>query len=152
VLVLSSVTSRSRVCVDRLGRDGRVKRLAAIVGLLLILPSVASADSFSATFAGTGLGTGVQGSVNGSAFSVWAGQIKWDVGLGDLLTTFCVDLKSALTHTQEFESEIPSDINSDSARKMHSWSLRISRTSQHLGRVPDCSSRSGRSSTTVIFR
>lgn len=93
-----------------------MKRFVLVLFASLVLPSVASADSFSATFAGTGRGAGVSGMVNGSAFSVWAGEIKWtsDSFLDDF-TSFCVQLDSHLNSTQVFEA--PADLGHISAYK-----------------------------------
>jgi hypothetical protein len=77
---------------------------------LLFLPSVASADSFSASFVGTGLGAGVKGSYAGGSFNVFAGQIEWSTGLDSFLS-FCLQLDSPLQTTQQFESSVPGHIS-----------------------------------------
>jgi hypothetical protein len=105
MFLAKSMTSASRFVRLLLRRSVGVKRIALALGLaLFVAPSAASADSFSATYAGTGFGAGVTGVSNGSSFNVFAGQIKWDVGLPDLLTTFCVDLTQYLQTTQAFEA------------------------------------------------
>jgi hypothetical protein len=78
---------------------------------LLGIPSVSAADSFTGKFAGTGYGTGVEGYNNGTYFNVFAGQIKWDVGVDELLTTFCVDLEKTLTSYQTFTVENPTALD-----------------------------------------
>jgi len=94
-----------------------LKRLAAIALVLVTLPSVASADSFSANFAGTGLGSGVSGYNGNTYFSVFAGQLKWDAGVDDFLS-FCLQLDSPLQYKQEFSSTMPGHISASEAGRI----------------------------------
>jgi PEP-CTERM motif len=92
-----------------------VKRIASLAFALLILPSAASADSFSASFAGTGLGTVVGVSNGGSTFNVWAGQIKWDASGVDDFIAYCIDLTQAAQNTQQFTEATPGGISASDA-------------------------------------
>jgi hypothetical protein len=94
-----------------------VKRLAAIALALVTLPSVASADSFSANFVGTGLGSGVSGYNGKTYFSVFAGQLKWDAGVDDFLS-FCLQLDSPVQYKQDFLTSMPEHISATEAARI----------------------------------
>jgi hypothetical protein len=97
-----------------------VKRIAPLVLALMIVPSMASAASFTATLVGTGKGTSVSGTLNNNAFSVWAGEIKWH-STSDWLDDFisyCIQLDSPATTTEWFATQVPGHISSTEASQI----------------------------------
>jgi hypothetical protein len=105
-------------CWCRSERSLGLKRLAAIALVLVTLPSVASADSFSANFVGTGLGAGVSGYNGKTYFNVFAGQLKWDAtGVDDFLS-FCLQLDSPLQYKQDFVDGTSDHISTSAAGRI----------------------------------
>jgi hypothetical protein len=86
-----------------------LKRYVLSALCLLAVPSVASADSFTADFLGLGHAQVVTTYKNGSAKTVWAGELIWNGNNpsptafdGDFFT-YCVDLMTTLVDPQSFE-------------------------------------------------
>lgn len=96
-----------------------MKKIVALIGALLVLPAVASADSFSATFTGTGLGAGVTAYSGDKKFNVFAGQLKWDAegGFEDFVS-YCLQIDSWLTTEQMFETSLGDHVSAEEAAKI----------------------------------
>jgi len=95
-----------------------LKRLAAIALVLVTLPSVASADTFSANFVGTGLGSGVSGYNGSTYFNVFAGQLKWDAAGVDDFLSFCLQLDSPLQYKQDFVAGTGGHVSATEAERI----------------------------------
>lgn len=98
-----------------------MNRIALLVCSLLVLPAVANADPFSATFGGAVSGTTVQGTFvsNGvrKSFNVFAGQLLWETDV-DKFLSFCLQLDSPLLKEQQFVESTPTHISSSAATQI----------------------------------
>jgi len=91
--------------------------LFSILFTLLVLPSVSSADPFSATLTGTGQGKMVSGMYDGQSFSVWAGEITWDAWFGDFVS-YCLQIDSYAQSPQYFQAGLPNHVSADEANRI----------------------------------